>query len=82
MFRAIYKMYFEIDLKNVNVVICRNIMVKLFDFVIMNSKNFEINVQIIEDKVVFIRKKRKITKFIDEDEEFKLLGPCLESSTA
>ena len=65
MFRAIYEVHPEIDLEDVDVVICRNTMAKLFDFVTMNSKNFEIDVEIIGDKAVFIRKERKATEFID-----------------
>ena len=66
MFRAIYEMQPEINLDDVDVVICRNTMAKLFDFVTMNSKNFEIDVDIIGDKAVFTRKERKTTEVIDE----------------
>lgn len=70
MFRAIYEVHPEIDLEDVDVVICRNTMAKLFDFVTMNSNNFEIDVEIIGDKTVFIGKERKATEFIDEFREF------------
>lgn len=66
MFRAIYEVHPALDLEDVDVVICRNTMGKLFDFVTTNSRRFEIDVEIIGDKAVFIRKERKATEFIDE----------------
>lgn len=63
-FRAIYEVHPELDLDDVDVVICRNTMAKLFDFVTTNSKNFEIDVEIVGNKAVFIRKERKTTEFI------------------
>ena len=66
MFRAIYEVHPKHDLEDVDVVICRNTMAKFFDFVTVNSKNFEIDVEIIGDKAVFIRKEKKTTEFIDE----------------
>lgn len=65
MFRAIYGVRPEINLDDVDVVICRNTMAKLFDFVTVNSKNFEIDVEIIGDKAIFIRKERKTTEIVD-----------------
>ena len=65
-FRAIYEVHPELDLEDVDVVICRNTMAKLFDFVTINSKIFEIDVEIIGEKAVFIRKEKKTTEFIDE----------------
>ena len=35
-FRVIYEKHPEIDLKDVDIIICRNIMIKLFDFVTVN----------------------------------------------
>lgn len=66
MFRAIYEVHPELNLEDVDVVICRNTMAKLFDFVTINSKNFELDVEIMGDKAVFIRKEKKTTEFIDE----------------
>ena len=66
MFRAIYEVHPELDLDDIDVVICRNTMAKLFDFVTINSKNFEIDVEIIGDKAVFTRKEKKTTEFIEE----------------
>jgi len=66
MFRAIYEVHPKHDLEDVDIVICRNTMAKLFDFVTVNSKNFEIDVEIMGDKAVFIRKEKKTTEFIDE----------------
>lgn len=65
MFRAIYEMHPEIDLGDVDVVICRNTMGKLFDFVTVNSKSFEIEVEMIGDKAVFVRKEKNTTEVID-----------------
>lgn len=65
MFRAIYEVHPQMDLKDVDVVICRNTMAKLYDFVTMNTKNFEIDIEIIGDKALFIRKERKATELID-----------------
>ena len=66
MFRAIYEMCPDRDLGDVDVIICRNTMVKLFDFVTTNSKTFEIDVEIIGDKALFIRKEKKLTEFISD----------------
>lgn len=65
MFRAIFEVHPEFDLEHVDVIICRNTMAKLFDFVTTNSRSFEIDVEIIGDKSVFVRKERKTTEFID-----------------
>ena len=65
MLRAIYEVHPKIVLDDIDVVICRNTMAKLFDFVTMNSKNFETEVEIIGDKAVFVRKERKNTEIID-----------------
>lgn len=65
MFRAIYECNPEVDLAGVHAVICRNTMAKLFEFVTTNLKSFEIDVEIIGCKAVFIRKERKTTEFID-----------------
>ena len=65
MFRAIYELRPEINLDDIDVVICRNTMAKLFDFVTVNSKAFEIDVEIIGDKAVFVRKEKKTTEVID-----------------
>lgn len=66
MFRAIYEMHPKLDLKDVDVVICRNTMAKLFDFVTIDSKEFEIDVEMVGDKALFIRKEKKTREFIDE----------------
>lgn len=66
MFRVIYEMHLELDLEDVDVVICGKSMIKLFDFVTLNSKNLEIDVEVMGEKVVLIRKEKKTTKFIDE----------------
>jgi len=58
MFRAIYEVHPELNLEDVDVVICRNTMAKLFDFVTINSKSFELDVEIMGDKAVFIRKEK------------------------
>ncbi len=65
MFRVIYEVHPEIDLEDVDIIIYRNTIAKLFNFVTMNLKNFKINIEIIGDKAVFIRKERKATEFID-----------------
>ena len=65
MFRALYELHPEINLDDVDVVICRNTMAKLFDFVTVNSKTFEIDVETIGHKTVFIRKEKKTTEVID-----------------
>lgn len=66
MFRALYELHPELDLEAVDVVMCRNTMAKLFDFVSTNSKTFEIDVEIIGDKALFIRKEKQTTEFISE----------------
>lgn len=65
MFRAIYEMHPGFHLDDVDIVICRNTMAKLFDFVTTNSKSFEIDVEIIGGKAMFIRKEKNTTEFID-----------------
>lgn len=75
MFRALYELHPEIDSEAVDVVICRNTMAKLFDFVSMNSKTFEIDVEIIGDKTVFIRKEKQATEFISEFRGFGYAFP-------
>jgi hypothetical protein len=75
MFRAMYELHPELDLKDVDVVICRNTMAKLFDFVTVNSKKFEIDVQIIGEKAVFSRKEKKATEFISEFRGFGFTFP-------
>lgn len=65
MFRAIYEVHPELDLEEVDVVICRNTMGKLFDFVMNYSKNFEIDVEIVGNKAIFVRKEKKTTGFMN-----------------
>lgn len=55
MFRAIYEEHPELVL-DVDVVIRRNTLAKLFDFVTMNSENFEMDVEMVGHKAVFVRK--------------------------
>lgn len=66
MLRAINEAHPKHDLEDVDVVICRNTMAKLFDFVTVNSKSFEIDVEIMGDKSVFLRREKETTEFIDE----------------
>ena len=65
MFRAMYEVNPEINLDDVDVVVDRNTMGKLFDFVTISSRNFEIDVEIIGGKTVFIRKERQTTEIIE-----------------
>ena len=68
MFRAIQntkKMNPDLVLDKVNAVICRNTMAKLFDFVTNNSRAFEIDVEMINDKLLFIRKEKKTREIIE-----------------
>lgn len=65
MFRAVYEVHPEINLDNVDVVVDRNTIGKLFDFVTTSSRNFEIDVEIIGRKAVFIRKERQTTEVIE-----------------
>lgn len=75
MFRAMYELHPELDLENVDVVICRDTMAKLFDFVTVNSQKFEIDVQIIGENVVFCRKETEATEFITEFRGFGFTFP-------
>lgn len=65
MFRALYEVHPEISLQDVDVVVDRNTIGKLFDFVTMSSRNFEIDVEIIGGKAIFIRKERQTTEVIE-----------------
>lgn len=65
MFRAMYEMHPEINLDDVDVVVDRNTIAKLFDFVTMSSRNFEIDVEIMGRKAIFIRKERQTTEIIE-----------------
>ena len=66
MFRAVYEMRHDRKIGDVDVVICRNTMSKLFDFVSINSKTFEMDVEIIGGKALFVRKEKKNTEVITE----------------
>lgn len=66
MLRALFEMHPDHNVDDVDVVICRNSMGKLFDFVKLNSKTFEMDVKVIGDKAVFLRKEPNATEMINE----------------
>ena len=66
MLRASYEVHPELDLEDIDVIICRNSMVKLLDFVTANPRNFEMDVEVVGDKALFIRKEKQTTEFISE----------------
>lgn len=65
MFRAIYEMHPEFDMRTIDVVICRNTMAKLLDSIIGTPKSFEIDVESIGNAVMFVRKEKKTTEVIE-----------------
>ena len=75
MFRAVYKMHPELDLEDIGVVICRNMMAKLLEFVTINSKSFEMDVEIVGDKALFVRREKQTTEFINEFRGFGCTFP-------
>lgn len=64
MIRAVYEQDPEIDLHDIDVIVDRNSMAKLFDFVTRISKSFEIDVETIGKKVLFVRREKKSTDII------------------
>ncbi|KAI9782553.1 MAG: hypothetical protein M1816_001850 [Peltula sp. TS41687] len=66
MLRALFEMHPDHNVDDVDVIICRNPMGKLFDFINANSKPFEMDVEMIGDKVVFLRKEVNVTEVINE----------------
>ena len=75
MFRAIDEEHPELDLRDVDVVICRNTMAKLYEFVTTKSENFEIDVEIMGDTALFVRKQADTTKFVNDVHRFGLAFP-------
>lgn len=75
MFRAIDEEHPELDLRDVDVVICRNTMAKLYEFVTTKSENFVIDVEIMGDTALFVRKKPETTKFVSDFHLFGLAFP-------
>lgn len=66
MLRAVYEVHPEISLDDVDVVVDSRTIGNLFDFVTRSSRNFEIDVEIIGKKAVFIRKERQTTEVIEK----------------
>lgn len=64
MFRAILAMRPDFPFEDINVVICRNTMVKLFDFVVGSTRGFEIDVEMIGSHTMFVRREKKNTEII------------------
>ena len=56
----------DCDLSDVDVVIDRNSLAKLFDFVTTNTRSFVIDVEIIRNTAIFIRREKQNTEFINE----------------
>lgn len=75
MFRAIYELHPDFDLKDFDVVIDRNTMNKLFEFIKANPRTFEIDVEIIGNKAVFVRKEKNATEYISEFRGFGFTFP-------
>ena len=75
MFCAIYEKHPELDLRDVDVVICRNTMAKLYEFVTTKTENFEIDVEIMGDTALFVRKQPEATEFVNDVHRFELAFP-------
>lgn len=56
-----YEVNPELDLKNVDVVICRETMARLFKFVTTTSKTVDFDVEIVGGKAVFVRQEWRTT---------------------
>ncbi|KAI9755730.1 MAG: hypothetical protein M4579_004160 [Chaenotheca gracillima] len=65
MFRALYEMDPDLDLDDIDVVICRNSMGKLLDYVSGSIRAFDIDVEIFGDKAVFVRREHRSTEFVN-----------------
>ncbi|KAI9849754.1 MAG: hypothetical protein M1838_006255 [Thelocarpon superellum] len=65
MFLALYEQRPDLVLDEVDVVICRNSMSKLLDFVSGRVKAWEMEVEMVGDKAVFVRKEARATEMID-----------------
>ena len=61
-----YEMRHDRKTGDVDVVICRNTLSKLYDFVSTNSMTFEMDVEIVAGKALFVRKEKKNTEVITE----------------
>ncbi|KAL6720375.1 hypothetical protein ACLMJK_002296 [Lecanora helva] len=66
MFRAIYELHPQFDFSDIDVFIDRNSMNKLLGFLQKSSRIFEIDVEIIGNKAVFVRKEKSATEIITE----------------
>ncbi|KAI9807570.1 MAG: hypothetical protein M1825_005510 [Sarcosagium campestre] len=64
MFRALYEAHPRYDFDDHDAVLCRNCMGKLFDYVSSNSKDFEMDVEIVDKVAIFVRKEKKSTETI------------------
>ena len=67
MFRAMWELQSDdCDLSDIEVVVDRNSLAKLFDFVTASSRSFVIDVEVIRNTAVFIRREKQNTEFINE----------------
>ena len=83
MFRAIYEEHPDLVL-DVDVVIRRNTLAQLFDFVTMNSENFDIDVEMVGHKAVFVRKEKDIAQGFGRafKEEYTKWDSAVKGSTS
>jgi len=75
LFRAVYHLHPEFNMNDINIAIDRNSMGKLFDFVTNSSRAFEIDVEIIGNTAVFVRREKSVTEFITEFRGFGYTFP-------
>lgn len=75
MFRAILDMQPNYPFKDIDVVTCKDTMIKLFDFPVGNARGFEIDVEKVGSHALFMSRDRQNTEIITEPHKARWTVP-------